>query len=126
MPHGHLPVLRRPAGRRLRPRSAQWRRTRRGRPDPDLHLGCRGRLRPRRLTLLDLTYINSERSLCVAVTDIKQFAHLTDADIEAIGRKLDQIRRDIEESRGADDAAYIKNAIKLQRGLAVGGRAALF
>jgi len=62
----------------------------------------------------------------VAVTDIKQFAHLTDADVEAIGRELDQIRRDIEESRGTADASYIKNAIKLQRGLAVGGRAALF
>ena len=36
----------------------------------------------------------------MAVTDIKQFAHLTDADVEAIGRELDQIRRDIEESRG--------------------------
>jgi linoleoyl-CoA desaturase len=62
----------------------------------------------------------------VAVTDIKQFAHLTDTDIEAIGRELDEIRRDIEESRGTADAAYIKNAIKLQRGLAAGGRAALF
>jgi NADPH-dependent stearoyl-CoA 9-desaturase len=62
----------------------------------------------------------------VAVTDIKQFAHLTADDVEAIGRELDQIRRDFEESRGASDAAYIKNAIKLQRGLAVSGRAALF
>jgi len=62
----------------------------------------------------------------VAVTDIKQFAHLTEADVEAIGRELDEIRRDVEESRGSTDAAYIKNAIKLQRGLAAGGRAVLF
>jgi fatty acid desaturase len=62
----------------------------------------------------------------VAVTDIKEFAHLTEADVEALGRELDAIRRDIEESRGEHDAAYIKKAIRLQRGLAVGGRAALF
>jgi len=62
----------------------------------------------------------------VAVTDIKQFAHLTEADVEAIGRELDEIRRNVEESRGSTDAAYIKNAIKLQRGLAAGGRAVLF
>ena len=62
----------------------------------------------------------------MAVTDIKQFAHLTEADVEAIGRELDEIRRDVEESRGSTDAAYIKNAIKLQRGLAAGGRAVLF
>jgi fatty acid desaturase len=62
----------------------------------------------------------------VAVTDIQQFAHLTEADVEALGRELDAIRRDIEESRGERDAAYIQRAIRLQRGLAVGGRAALF
>src|SRR6476646_5742644 len=62
----------------------------------------------------------------MAVTDIKQFAHLTEADVEAIGRELDQLRRDIEESRGEADAAYVKKAIKVQRGLAAGGRAALF
>jgi fatty acid desaturase len=62
----------------------------------------------------------------VAVTDIQAFAHLTEADVEALGRELDAIRRDIEESRGERDAAYIHRAIRLQRGLAVGGRAALF
>jgi NADPH-dependent stearoyl-CoA 9-desaturase len=62
----------------------------------------------------------------MAVTDIQEFAHLTEADVEAIGRELDQLRRDIEESRGEADAAYVKKAIALQRGLAVGGRAALF
>jgi NADPH-dependent stearoyl-CoA 9-desaturase len=62
----------------------------------------------------------------VAVTDIKEFAHLTEADIAELGRELDAIRRDIEESRGETDAAYVKKAIRLQRGLAVGGRTALF
>jgi hypothetical protein len=37
--------------------------------------------------------------LRVAVTDIKAFAHLTDADVDAFGRELDAIRRDIEGSR---------------------------
>ena len=62
----------------------------------------------------------------MAVTDIKAFAHLTEADIEALGRELDALRRDIEESRGERDAAYIKRAIALQRSLAVGGRVTLF
>ena len=62
----------------------------------------------------------------MAVTDIKEFAHLTEADVEAIGQELDQLRRDVEEARGASDAAYVKNAIALQRGLAAGGRVVLF
>jgi fatty acid desaturase len=62
----------------------------------------------------------------VAVSDIKAFAHLTEADVEALGRELDAIRREVEESRGERDAAYIRKAISLQRGLAAGGRIALF
>ncbi len=62
----------------------------------------------------------------MAVTDIKAFAHLTDADVEALGRELDALRREVEESRGAADAAYIRRAIAIQRGLAVGGRVTLF
>jgi NADPH-dependent stearoyl-CoA 9-desaturase len=62
----------------------------------------------------------------MAITDIKQYAHLTPEDVEALARELDAIRSDIEESRGERDARYIRRAIRLQRGLAVGGRAALF
>ena len=62
----------------------------------------------------------------MAITDIKAFAHLTEADVESLGRELDQIRRDVEDSRGDRDAAYIRKAIQLQRGLAVGGRVTLF
>jgi linoleoyl-CoA desaturase len=62
----------------------------------------------------------------MAITDIKQYAHLTPEDVEALARELDAIRSDIEESRGERDARYIRRAIQLQRGLAVGGRAALF
>ncbi|MDX6434410.1 MAG: NADPH-dependent stearoyl-CoA 9-desaturase, partial [Streptosporangiaceae bacterium] len=53
-------------------------------------------------------------------------AHLTPTDIEAFGRELDQIREDITESLGENDARYIRRVIKLQRGLEVGGRALLF
>jgi len=62
----------------------------------------------------------------VAITDIKEFAHLTDVDIEALGRELDAIRRDVEESRGVRDARYIRRTIRLQRSLELGGRAVLF
>ncbi|QSE77773.1 fatty acid desaturase family protein [Rhodococcus koreensis] len=62
----------------------------------------------------------------MAISDIKEYAHLTDADVEAIGRDLDAIRRDIEKSRGARDARYLRNTIRLQRGLELGGRAVLF
>ncbi|MDH6281953.1 fatty acid desaturase family protein [Prescottella agglutinans] len=62
----------------------------------------------------------------MAITDIKEYAHLTDADVEALGRELDAIRRDVEESRGERDARYIRNTIRLQRGLEIGGRAVLF
>ena len=62
----------------------------------------------------------------MAISDIKEYAHLTDADIEALGHELDAIRRDIEASRGERDARYVKNTIRLQRSLDIGGRAVLF
>ncbi|MGX7731954.1 fatty acid desaturase family protein [Rhodococcus sp. 2H158] len=61
----------------------------------------------------------------MAISDIKEYAHLTEADVEALGRELDAIRRDIEDSRGERDARYIRNTIRLQRGLELGGRAVL-
>lgn len=62
----------------------------------------------------------------MAITDIDRYSHLTEADVDALGAELDAIRRDIEESRGEADARYIRRAIAIQRGLAVGGRAMLF
>jgi len=62
----------------------------------------------------------------VAITDIKEFSHLTEADVEALGRELDQIRLDIEDSRGIRDARYIRRVIRVQRALELGGRIALF
>ncbi|MDX1892157.1 fatty acid desaturase [Mycolicibacterium sp. 050158] len=62
----------------------------------------------------------------MAISDIKAYAHLTPEDVEELGRELDAIRADIEESRGERDARYIRRTIQLQRGLAAAGRIALF
>lgn len=62
----------------------------------------------------------------MAITDIRAFAHLTDADVEALGRELDATRQAVESSRGKRDASYIRRAIAAQRGLELAGRAALF
>ncbi len=58
----------------------------------------------------------------MAITDVPAFAHLTDADIENLAFELDTIRQDIEDSRGAPDARYIRRTIAVQRGLEVAGR----
>jgi len=59
----------------------------------------------------------------MAISDIPEYAHLTDADVEALAAELDQIRADIEADRGERDARYIRNTIRLQRGLDLAGRA---
>ncbi|MEO3761646.1 fatty acid desaturase [Mycobacterium sp. B14F4] len=58
----------------------------------------------------------------MAITDIAAYAHLSEADIEALGYELDGIRREIEESLGAGDAAYIQRTIRFQRTLDVTAR----
>jgi fatty acid desaturase len=52
-------------------------------------------------------------------------AHLSDHDLEAIGRELDAIRDEVLADLGEDDAAYIRRVIAAQRGLEAGGRGAL-
>ncbi|HET7802150.1 MAG TPA: acyl-CoA desaturase [Humibacillus xanthopallidus] len=52
-------------------------------------------------------------------------AHLSDAEVEQLGRELDAIRDRIIASRGAADAAYIRRVIKVQRTLEIAGRATL-
>ena len=52
-------------------------------------------------------------------------AHLSPADIEELGRELDAIRQSVIESRGADDAAYIRKVIDAQRKLELASRAVL-
>ncbi len=62
----------------------------------------------------------------MAISDIKAYAHLTPADVEALGRELDAIRAEVEQSRGAADAAYIRRVITAQRGIEAAGRVTLF
>ena len=61
----------------------------------------------------------------MAISDVQEYTHLSDEEVEQLGRELDAIRKEIEESRGDSDAAYINRLIRIQRGLAVAGRLAL-
>ena len=61
----------------------------------------------------------------MAIDNIRAYSHLTDEDIEEIGRRLDAIKEEVESSLGEKDAAYIKNLIKFQRGLEVTARGLL-
>ena len=58
----------------------------------------------------------------MAITDVPAYAHLSDADVEALGYELDSIRRDIEQSRGTRDSNYIRRTIAFQRTLDVAAR----
>ncbi|BBE21262.1 putative fatty acid desaturase [Arthrobacter sp. MN05-02] len=51
--------------------------------------------------------------------------HLSDEQVEALGRELDAVRDEILAKRGATDAAYIRRVIKVQRSLEFAGRGAL-
>ncbi|MBF4160234.1 fatty acid desaturase family protein [Nocardioides acrostichi] len=61
----------------------------------------------------------------MAISDVAEYTHLTDEQVEALGAELDKVREEIEASRNADDAAYIRRMIKIQRGLATAGRVVL-
>ncbi|QRY61433.1 fatty acid desaturase [Gordonia sp. PDNC005] len=58
----------------------------------------------------------------MAIADVPEYAHLTDADVEALRVELDAIRADIEADRGERDARYLRNTIRFQRGLEFTGR----
>ena len=62
----------------------------------------------------------------MAITDVALYAHLSREDIDALGAELDAIRQDIEDSRGARDAAYIRRAIRFQRTLDAAARLLIF
>ncbi|MGZ8744053.1 MAG: fatty acid desaturase family protein, partial [Nocardioides sp.] len=61
----------------------------------------------------------------MAIADVKEYTHLSEEQVEELGRELDDLRARIEESRGADDAAYINRMITIQRRLAAAGRVTL-
>ncbi|MEE6138602.1 fatty acid desaturase [Mycobacterium sp. 050128] len=58
----------------------------------------------------------------MAISNIAAFAHLSDAEIEALAVELDAIRVDVEESLGEPDARYIRRTIAAQRALEAAGR----
>jgi len=58
----------------------------------------------------------------MAIAEVSQYAHLSDADIEALATELDTIRRDIEDSRGEKDREHIRRAIAIQRCLEIAAR----
>jgi fatty acid desaturase len=58
----------------------------------------------------------------MAIADVKEYTHLSVEEVEQIGRELDAIRSEVEESRNDKDAAYINRVIRVQRLLAVAGR----
>jgi NADPH-dependent stearoyl-CoA 9-desaturase len=62
----------------------------------------------------------------MAISDVKEYTHLTEEQVEELGRELDALREEIEESRGDADAKYINRLIKVQRNLAAAGRVTLF
>ncbi|HET7742907.1 MAG TPA: acyl-CoA desaturase, partial [Mycobacterium sp.] len=58
----------------------------------------------------------------MAINDIARYTHLSPTDIRALGDELDAIRRDVEDSLGEHDAAYIRGTIRFQRILGLGAR----
>ncbi|WP_107658651.1 fatty acid desaturase family protein [Nocardia suismassiliense] len=58
----------------------------------------------------------------MAITEVAAYAHLSAADVEALGRELDAIRHDIQRRRGARDARYIRRTIACQRALDAASR----
>jgi linoleoyl-CoA desaturase len=62
----------------------------------------------------------------VPSTPAPEASGLTPAQVEELGRRLDEIRDRVLEERGASDAEYIRRIIRIQRKLEIGGRALLF
>jgi fatty acid desaturase len=58
----------------------------------------------------------------MAITDVADYAHLSVADLDALAADLEAIRRDVEDSLGAKDRAYIRRSIAFQRGLEIASR----
>lgn len=60
----------------------------------------------------------------MTITDVAAYAHLSEADVEALATELDAIRTDVEASLGTRDAAYIRGTVALVGG-SKGGRTLL-
>ncbi|MFT4088008.1 MAG: fatty acid desaturase [Gordonia sp. (in: high G+C Gram-positive bacteria)] len=62
----------------------------------------------------------------MAISDINEYAHLSETDVAALGAELDALRRRVEAELGEDDVRYLRKTIYAQRSLEVLGRLALF
>ncbi|WP_024448176.1 fatty acid desaturase family protein [Mycolicibacterium iranicum] len=51
----------------------------------------------------------------MAITDIVGYSHLTPGDLDTLTDELDAIRRDVQDTLGTSDAAYIHRVIRFQR-----------
>ena len=49
----------------------------------------------------------------VAISRVSAYAHLSEEDLEALGREFDAVRNDVEDALGASDATYIRRTIFL-------------
>ncbi len=59
----------------------------------------------------------------MAITNLDRYKHLSPNDIQNLGEELDAIRRSVEDSLGAHDAAYIRGGtIRFQRILGLAAR----
>ncbi len=61
----------------------------------------------------------------MAIADVKEYTHLTEAEVEELGAELDALRAEVEESRNDEDASYIYSMITFQRRLAAAARVTL-
>ncbi|MGV0636174.1 fatty acid desaturase [Mycolicibacillus trivialis] len=57
-----------------------------------------------------------------AISDVAEYAHLSADDLHQLGSELDSIRRDVEESLGERDRAYIRRTIVVHRWLEIAAR----
>jgi NADPH-dependent stearoyl-CoA 9-desaturase len=62
------------------------------------------------------------QGLAIAITDVAGYAHLSRRDLDELAAELDTIRAEVESSRGARDAAYIRRTILFQRTLDAAAR----
>jgi NADPH-dependent stearoyl-CoA 9-desaturase len=61
----------------------------------------------------------------MAITEVPEYAHLSDTDLEELAAALETIRCEIEASRGTKDRAYIKRVIAFHRCLEIAARLAI-
>src|ERR1700761_4157030 len=61
----------------------------------------------------------------MAITDVPEYAHLSQPDLEEFAAALEAIRCDVESSRGTKDRAYIKRVIAFHRCVEIAARLAI-